>query len=188
MKRCMAIKIISSYVDRTSVCIYTTGMISREAYDIKDRKANLYMIGSMGLVSSVGLGIALNTKRRVFVFDGDGSILMDMGTLATIGAQAPENFVHIVLDNESYESTGGQPTSSHAVKLHKVARACGYRYAAIIRDEPGLRRAMKQLDARKGPCLILAKATDKYHAQASRVNINPAGLKRRFMSYVREGR
>ena len=110
MNRSQALKIILPNLEESDLCIFTTGFISRRAFAIKDRKANFYMIGSMGLVSSLGLGIALNTNKKVIIFDGDGSLLMDMGTMAMIANYKPENLFHIALDNEVYNSTGGQPT------------------------------------------------------------------------------
>ena len=87
--------------------ISANGLISRDLFEICDRNSNFYMIGSMGLASSIGLGVALkNTKRQIFVFDGDGNILMNLGSLITIGTTKPKNLVHIVFDNSSHESTG----------------------------------------------------------------------------------
>ena len=78
------------------------------------------MIGSMGLASSIGFGLAIkNPKKKIFVFDGDGNILMNLGSLVTIGAKIPKNLIHIVFDNNSHESTGGQPTNSTLVKIEK---------------------------------------------------------------------
>ena len=122
MKRREAIKIILQSLNEKDAALFTTGMISREAFDIRDRKSNFYMLGSMGLVSSVGLGLAQNMRRKVFVFDGDGSTLMDMGAMAVVGAQRPSNLVHIVLDNESYQSTGAQRTMSSSGTAHTIAR------------------------------------------------------------------
>ena len=86
------------------------------------------MIGSMGLASSIGLGVALkNAKKKIFVFDGDGNILMNLGSLITIGTTKPKNLVHIVFDNSSHESTGGQPTATNKIQLGKIAKSVNYK-------------------------------------------------------------
>ena len=121
MNRREAIKMIFDKLDDEDIALFTTGMISREAFGIKDRGMNFYMIGSMGLLSSVALGIALNTTKKVFIFDGDGSALMDLGTMSMFGAVSPKNLVPIVLDNESYLSTGGQPTISSKMVLLRLS-------------------------------------------------------------------
>jgi phosphonopyruvate decarboxylase len=105
----------------------TTGYCGRELYAIEDRENQFYMVGSMGCVSSIGLGIALaRPQRRVIAIDGDGAALMRMGALATIGYERPSNLLHILLDNRVHESTGGQSTVSHSVDFCAIAGACGY--------------------------------------------------------------
>ena len=107
--------------------VATTGFTGRELYALEDRPNQIYMVGSMGCASTFGLGLAwAQPKKRVVVLDGDGAALMRMGGLATIGYERPSNFVHILLDNEAHDSTGGQSTVSHSVDLAAVARACGY--------------------------------------------------------------
>ena len=98
--------------------ISANGFISRDLFNVNDKESNFYMIGSMGLASSIALGVAMkNTKKLIFVFDGDGNILMNLGSLVTIGSIKPKNLVHIIFDNGSHESTGGQPTNSKLVKI-----------------------------------------------------------------------
>ena len=90
------------------------------------------MIGSMGLASSIGLGVALkNPKKQIFVFDGDGNILLNLGSLVTIGSLKPKNLIHIVFDNNSHESTGGQPTSISKINLEKIAKAANYKIFVV---------------------------------------------------------
>ncbi len=107
--------------------IATTGYTGRELYALDDRPNHLYMVGSMGCASSIGLGLALaQPARRVVVLDGDGALLMRLGALATIGYERPANLVHILLDNEMHESTGGQATVAHSMDAAAVAASCGY--------------------------------------------------------------
>jgi phosphonopyruvate decarboxylase len=111
-----------------TVVVATTGYTARELYAIDDRPSHLYVVGSMGCASSVALGLALaRPDLRVIVADGDGAVLMRMGNLATIGTYAPGNLIHVVLDNEAHDSTGGQATVSGRIDFASVAAACGYR-------------------------------------------------------------
>ncbi len=111
----------------TDVIVATTGYTGRELYSLGDHPGNLYVVGSMGCASSVGLGLAIARPRhRVIVIDGDGAALMRLGALATIGAEQPPNLVHVLLDNGQHESTGGQHTVTDVTDLAAVAAACGY--------------------------------------------------------------
>jgi phosphonopyruvate decarboxylase len=107
--------------------VATTGFTGRELYALNDLPNQLYMVGSMGCAGSFGLGLALaQPQRRVIVLDGDGAALMRLGALATMGYERPKNLLHILLDNELHESTGGQSTVSHSVDTALVAAASGY--------------------------------------------------------------
>ncbi|MBF0194387.1 MAG: phosphonopyruvate decarboxylase [Magnetococcales bacterium] len=107
--------------------IGTTGFSGREMHVLLDHNGKFYMMGSMGCAPSIGLGVALdNPDKKVFVIDGDGALLMKMGSLATVGNYGPKNLIHICFDNSQYESTGGQKTSAHVVDFSIVAAACGY--------------------------------------------------------------
>jgi len=118
---------IQGAVGSSDVVIATTGYTGRELYACGDRDNQIYMVGSMGCASSVGLGLAIaRPDRRVIVIDGDGAALMHLGALCTIGAQRPENLLHIVLDNGVHESTGGQVTVSDAVDFCGLAASSGY--------------------------------------------------------------
>jgi phosphonopyruvate decarboxylase len=125
-------------VTRESMVIATTGYTGRELYAIEDRANQLYMVGSMGCASSLGLGLAMEVpETEVVVIDGDGAALMRMGNFATVGGYGGSNFTHVVLDNEVHDSTGGQPTVSSGVRFTEVAAACGYR-SVFSGDDPAL--------------------------------------------------
>jgi phosphonopyruvate decarboxylase len=120
-------RIIEATPVSDSVVIATTGYTGRELYAIADRDNHLYMVGSMGCASALGLGLAMaRPDRHVVVIDGDGAALMRMGNFATLGAYAPANLTHIVLDNEAHDSTGAQATVSAGVDFASIAAACGY--------------------------------------------------------------
>ena len=102
MNRSESMKVITEYL-KNEIIVSANGFISRDLFSIKEKPTNFYMIGSMGLSSSIGLGIALkNPQKKIYVFDGDGNILMNLGSLTTIGKLQPKNFVHIIFDNKSY--------------------------------------------------------------------------------------
>ncbi len=180
MTRSEAIKTILNVLRDEDIALFTTGMISREAFDYNDRTSNFYMIGSMGLVSSVGLGIALNTDRSVFIFDGDGSALMDLGTMALIAAERPANLFHIVLDNECYQSTGNQPTIAEKVDLAAVAVAAGYASVSTVSDTGGLKNEFEKVDGISGPYFLLVKVENGRPEDVSRVEHTPDYLTQRL--------
>ncbi len=128
MKRIEAIALAAEAAEACgALLISNIGFPSRELFSVKDRPENFYMLGSMGLASSIGLGLALALpERKVMVLDGDGSVLMNMGTLATIAHHAPENYLLVILDNCCYGSTGSQPTCTHlGTDLFALAKAAG---------------------------------------------------------------
>jgi thiamine pyrophosphate-dependent acetolactate synthase large subunit-like protein len=175
------LRILLPKLEKADIALFTTGFICRHAFSFNDRKANFYMTGSMGLVSSVGLGIALNSARRVFIFDGDGSVLMDMGSLAMIAAESPGNLFHIVLDNEVYESTGRQPSISKRINLSRVAQACGYKKIYNFRDSVKLSESIGGIMSQKGPVFIMLKLYSSSPEKGMRrVSITPEALTERI--------
>ncbi len=169
--------------------VHANGFISRESFNLEDRLGNFYMIGSMGLASSIALGVALSKpERRVVVFDGDGNVLMNMGSLALIGARQPRNLVHFVFDNEAYGSTGNQPTISQHVALDEVARASGYIDVRRAETPDQLQTAAQALLARPGPSFLLIKIEpDREARNISRITHEPPQIVSRFMEAIRGG-
>jgi phosphonopyruvate decarboxylase len=109
------------------VIVATTGYTGRELFACGDRANQLYMVGSMGCASSLGLGLAIaQPERRIIVVDGDGAALMRLGAMATLGHERPPNLLHVLLDNGMHESTGGQSTVSQSIDFCALALACGY--------------------------------------------------------------
>ncbi|KZX12218.1 sulfopyruvate decarboxylase subunit beta [Methanobrevibacter filiformis] len=133
MERYDAIKEIAKNLTDELV-IANIGFPSRELYEIKDRAENFYMLGSMGLASSIGLGLGLSQDKKVIVLDGDGSILMNLGSLVTIFNQNPSNFILIALDNSAYGSTGNQETYCKNTDLLKIAKSIGFKKAFNFKD------------------------------------------------------
>ena len=180
MKRCEAIEAIVQLLIGDELVVSSTGMISRELFTIRDSPRNFYMLGSMGLASSIGLGLALFLPdKRVVVIEGDGSVLMNMGSLATIGHFAPKNLTHIVLDNEVHDSTGGQPTVSDTIKLEEVAYAAGYQPTWRVTSEKQLREVIWE-SVHLGPAFLLVKVEKGSVEEIGRVSHSPVEIKNRF--------
>ena len=162
--------------------ISANGFISRDLFEVCDKRSNFYMIGSMGLASSIGLGVALkNPRKSVFIFDGDGNVLMNLGSLTTIASQKPKNLIHIVFDNSVHESTGGQPTNSNFVNIEKIAKACNYNHTFMVRTENNLLKILDKIKKLKGPIMIVVKIQQSKGKKSKRVNILPVDIKERFM-------
>jgi thiamine pyrophosphate-dependent acetolactate synthase large subunit-like protein len=167
---------------RDEVCVHANGHLSRAAFGVRDADTSFYMIGSMGLASSIGLGIALGRpERRVIVFDGDGNVLMNLGTLATIAAAAPPNLLHLCFDNSAHASTGGQPTISDRVALDALARAAGYRWTGRVESPEALDEALPGFLARPGPAFLLVRiALGPPGAPGPRIPLTPGEMTARL--------
>ena len=175
MNRKEAIKIISKRIGDDPI-IAANGFISRDLFDVCDKRSNFYMIGSMGLASSIGLGLALkNTKKKIFVFDGDGNVLMNLGSLITIGITKPKNLVHVVSDNSSHESTGGQPTATNKIQLGKIAKSANYRvFQAKTKNQ--MIKVFQKIKLIQGPIMVIVKI-EKGGIISKRINIEPTIIK-----------
>jgi phosphonopyruvate decarboxylase len=170
------------------VVIASTGFTGRELYSLEDRREQLYMVGSMGCAMSLGLGLALvRPKLRVIVLDGDGAALMRMGGLATVGYERPPNLVHVLLDNQMYESTGGQSTVSHSVDFCAIAAACGYPRTALA-TKPEEVAAF--LDGADGAALGLlhVKILPGSPGNLPRPTITPPEVASRLRAYIIHGK
>jgi thiamine pyrophosphate-dependent acetolactate synthase large subunit-like protein len=164
--------------------VICNGFPSREVHKIADRPTHFYMIGSMGNAAAIALGVALaKPSKQVVTFDGDGNVLMGMGTLATVGALRPKNFIHVVFDNEVYGTTGNQPTISNVVPLDKVARSAGYVNVERVLDRDDLVYEFKDMLKKDGPSLLLIKVNE-FVEDAGRVVHDPPIITRRFMQAI----
>jgi len=178
MKRIEAIKKVAESLDDELV-ICNIGFPSRELYAVKDSSTHFYMLGSMGMASSIGLGLALSTKRKVVVFDGDGSVLMNMGTLVTIFSQDPKNMILVVFDNQCYGSTGSQCTYTTKIDLHKVAKSIGFKNTFVFEEQIDFKKA---LDA-EGPVFVHMKVKPG-NEDVPVIDMGPEEIKERFMKEI----
>src|SRR5690349_10947051 len=129
MKRLDCLKIIFDTFENSPI-IFSTGYTCREAYSIHDQKNNFYMVGSMGLASSIAFGLACSFTGTVVVVDGDGSLLMNPSGMYLAKILPAHHLLHIVLDNNAYDSTGGQSTHSENFKFSEMALLSGYKNAS----------------------------------------------------------
>jgi len=178
-------KFLSLVDDQTGV-IATTGKSGRELFTLSDRKQQLYQVGSMGGATGMALGVALNSKKKIAVVDGDGAALMKLGTFATVGAYAPKNLIHVLLDNGVHDSTGGQPTVSAHVDFAGVAQACGYAQSYTCDDVEGFGRAWHEMQGAQGPVLLHMRIAPGSMAKLGRPTVKPADVARRFQAFLAE--
>ncbi len=122
---------------------------SRELYAVRDAPNQFYMLGSMGMASSIGLGIALACPdKKVLAIEGDGAVLMNLGTLATIADQRPDNYLLTIIDNGVYGSTGGQPTcASRLADLASIARGAGVSDVRVAHTDVELEPALETMSS-----------------------------------------
>jgi len=163
--------------------ISTTGFMSRELSSLGQFDRHFPMQGSMGFAPAIGLGVhCAEPKARICVLDGDGALLMHLGSLATIALARPDDLVHIVFDNQAYVSTGAQPSAAQVVDFAALALAAGYVAAADCRSQAGLADALSFLNAqrKRGPRLLRI-AIDAFEADAAeRPGLGPAAIAARF--------
>ncbi len=165
-----------------TILIASTGFAGRQLYAVDDRENHLYMVGSMGCASSLGLGLSLvRPDKKIIVIDGDGAVLMRMGNLATVGAYAGDNFYHLLLDNGVHESTGGQATVSSMVDFAALAIASGYR---DVRSSCGDQAAMTGFLNARSPALMYVRTSRGVPEGLPRPLVKPAQVARRLMRHL----
>jgi phosphonopyruvate decarboxylase len=182
--RMKAMERMLSVLPNNAGLIATTGFTGRELFTLEDRPQHLYQVGSMGCAAPMGLGVALNADKRIVVIDGDGAAMMKLGALATIGAYAPNNLLHIVMDNAAYESTGGQPTVSASVDFAGVAAACGYKEAFTCDSLNGLEKVISETASRPGPHLVHMIIAAGHPDTLGRPTIKPPEVALRFKEFL----
>lgn len=180
-----ALAAINSMKDGNTIQLATTGKTGRELYEIEDADNNLYMVGSMGCIGSLGLGLALSQPSKdIFVIDGDGSLLMRMGSLATNGYYQPVNMVHILLDNNAHESTGGQSTVSHGVNFIDIAASCGYMQSIHVHSLEELQAFLQEWKVNRGLTFVLLKISKSSKDQLARPHMKPHEVKERLQRFI----
>ena len=187
LNRETAIKVILRDLDSNDIVVATTGMTSRELFECREtlhqgHQNDFLTVGSMGHCSQIALGIALERRNRnIYCLDGDGSVLMHMGGLATVGSKSPANFRHILINNAAHESVGGQPTAGRYVDFPRIAKACRYRLALQAQTEAEIIKAMKIFKANAGPSLLEVRVSQGARKNLGRPTESPKESKRQLM-------
>jgi phosphonopyruvate decarboxylase len=184
------IREIVKELNEKDIVVSTTGKISRELFEIRENlmqshEKDFLTIGSMGHSSQIALGIALSKKNRnVYCLDGDGSFIMHMGSLTTIGKLNIDNFKHIVLNNGAHESVGGQPTAGFSINVPKIALASGYKNSWTVRNNKELKEKLILLKSSKGPSLLEIKLNLNSREDLGRPNKSPLENKKDFVKFL----
>lgn len=183
------IKHIVEYTGNDPI-VSTTGKASRELFEIREAKGegherDFLTVGSMGHASSIALGIALQKPdRKVWIIDGDGAVLMHMGAMGVIGANAPGNIVHVVINNGAHETVGGMPTVVSRIDLAGVAKACGYINTVTVNNFEELDSELLRAKRRVGLSLIEVKCSIGARADLGRPTTTARENKKIFMRYL----
>ena len=176
---------INDLKDKNTIQLATTGKTGRELYEIEDASNNLYMVGSLGCISSMGLGLSLvKPNKEVIVLDGDGSLLMRMGSLPTNAYYKPANLLHILLDNNAHDSTGGQATISHNVDFVEIAAASGYPVALYAHDMAEFEQFYNDWKKNKQLAFIQIKIAKGSKKEPGRPKVKPFEVKERLMKFI----
>ena len=167
--------------DQLVVC--NIGLPSQELHMIDDNEKNFYMLGTMGLSSSIGLGLALSQPKTVISIDGDGSVLTNLGTLPTIANNVADNYILMIIDNGSYGSTGDQPTyAGKKTKLEKVAAACGCENVVVCQDVDTGKALQAAIDSKKMTVIVVK--CDSGNIKLPVITMDPVVIRDRFMKAV----
>lgn len=168
---------------RDNLVVCNIGIPSQELHAIDDQPSNFYMLGTMGLASSIGLGLALAQPKPVIVIDGDGSVLTNLGTLPTIANNVADNYILLIIDNGSYGSTGDQPTyAGMKTSLAKMAQAAGCERVIECPAQETGQALSEALDS--GQMTIIVSKCDSGNAKMPVITMDPVVIRDRFMKAV----
>lgn len=190
MSRESAIQIVADSMNPDSVVVSTTGMISRELFEYRtelkeEHERDFLTVGSMGHASQIALGIALQQPARtIYCFDGDGAVLMHMGSLPIIGSLSPKNYIHVIFNNGAHDSVGGQPTVGLEIDFAKIALASGYSFALSVDNKESLFKALKTIKDIIGPVLLEIKVKCGARDNLCRPSTTPIENKKAFMTFL----
>ena len=183
--RTPVLEVIQEQLGQEVAVIATTGKTGRELYEVGDLKNQFYMVGSMGCALAFGLGIALSKPNlKVVVIDGDGALLMRTGTMATVGAYRPKNLVHVLIDNEAHDSTGGQGTVTGGISFGAVARGFGYEQVYSTDQLEAFGNILNNVKDANASTFIHLKTQKGSPEKLGRPKVTPAEVSVRFAQFV----
>ncbi len=169
---------------RDHLVVCNIGLPSQELHMIDDQPTNFYMLGTMGLSSSIGLGLAMAQPKTVISIDGDGSVLTNFGTLPTIANNPTDNYILLIIDNGSYGSTGDQPTyAGKKTSLTAVAKACGCENVIECQDKDTGKVLQEAIDSKK--MTIIVSKCDSGNIKLPVITLDPVVIRHRFMEAVK---
>lgn len=185
-----ALKAIIENSGKWDIMVATTGFTSREIYEIRednqqDHRRDFLTVGSMGHASAISLGVAVaKPSRQVLCLDGDGAMLMHMGTVGTVGLTGCSNLKHILINNGCHDSVGGQPTGGFNVNFCEVAKACGYKHAFSVATPAEIKEGMHKLREMEGPVLMEIRVNKGARSNLGRPKTSPKQNKDDFMKFL----
>ena len=186
------IQLIAKSILDKDVIVSTTGLASRELFEFRastnqNHSQDFLTVGGMGHANQIALGIAIQKKdRRVYCLDGDGALLMHMGSLVTNGSMKSQNFTHVLLNNSSHESVGGQPTPCNNIKIHKIAKEVGFAFCETVRTKEELITCIKKTQNIKGSVFIDVKLKNGFRANLGRPTKSPIQNKTELMQFLNQ--
>ena len=187
-----AIQTVAAALGPKDCIVSTTGMISRELFEYRtamgqSHERDFLTVGSMGHASQIALGIALEkTDRHVWCFDGDGAVIMHMGSMAITASKAPANFVHVLFNNGAHDSVGGQPTVGLDIDVPAIAKAVGYKHAFSVDSAEGLQEILRSPEILDGPTLIQVCVRKGNRKDLGRPTTTPIENKNALMHFLSE--
>lgn len=187
-----AIQTVAAALGPKDCIVSTTGMISRELFEYRtamgqSHECDFLTVGSMGHASQIALGIALEKPdRHVWCFDGDGAVIMHMGSMAITASKAPVNFVHVLFNNGAHDSVGGQPTVGLDIDVPAIAKAVGYKHAFSVDSAEGLKEILRSTEILEGPTLIQVCVRKGNRKDLGRPTTTPIENKNALMHFLSE--
>ena len=187
-----AIQTVAAAIGPKDCIVSTTGMISRELFEYRtamgqSHERDFLTVGSMGHASQIALGIALEKPdRHVWCFDGDGAVIMHMGSMAITASKGPDNFVHVLFNNGAHDSVGGQPTVGLDIDVPAIAKAVGYKHAFSVDSAEGLQEILRSPEILEGPTLIQVCVRKGNRKDLGRPTTTPIENKNALMHFLSE--
>ena len=192
MSREEAIQTVAAALDEKDCIVSTTGMISRELFEYRaamnqGHEHDFLTVGSMGHASQIALGIAMaQPHRRIWCFDGDGAVIMHMGSMAIVTSKKPKYYIHVIFNNGAHDSVGGQPTVGLNIDLPRIARAVGYKHTYSVSTKGDLTDVLKEINIQDGLSLLEIKVKKGNRVDLGRPTTTPIQNKEALMKFLQD--